>query len=191
MSSTDARDLRANDQHKKPLTVKEIFQDVPADHAFKTMTMEAFPHSGTQLASVHPCKHASVMKKFIDRMEESTAEAPPSKDAKDKDKRRWLPGVMRKVTGSDKKGASGGSTPHGDEDAGVQVDFYLVIVSAGPSSEAARPSCEARRKQGCSSCGCGCKAVGRAARLSAELRGFGTSEHPAHRPAGRPHHSFS
>lgn len=126
---------KANTQHKKPLTVKEIFQDVPADHAFKTMTMEAFPHSGTQLASVHPCKHASVMKKFIDRMEESTAEAPPpGKDGngKDgKDKRRWLPGVMRKVTGSDKKGAgaSGGSTPHGDEEAGVQVDFYLVIVS--------------------------------------------------------------
>lgn len=130
------------------MTVKEIFQDVPADHAFKTMTMEAFPHSGTQLASVHPCKHASVMKKFIDRMEESTAEVPPpGKDGRDgKDKRRWLPGVMRKVTGSDKKGASGGSTPHGDEEAGVQVDFYLVIVSA-PSSG----SCEAGRcrLQGC------------------------------------------
>lgn len=126
---------------------------MPADHAFKTMTMEAFPHSGTQLASVHPCKHASVMKKFIDRMEESTAEAPTSKDAKDKDKRRWLPGVMRKVTGSDKKGASGGSTPHGDEEAGVQVDFYLVIVSASSGRAAARlrglrRSCEAVRLSG-------------------------------------------
>lgn len=99
------------------------------------MTMEAFPHSGTQLASVHPCKHASVMKKFIDRMEEGT-DAPsssPSTSKDGKDKRRWLPGVMRKVTGGDKekekKGTSGGSTPHGDEEAGVQVDFYLVIVS--------------------------------------------------------------
>ncbi|EKD05484.1 autophagy-related protein [Trichosporon asahii var. asahii CBS 8904] len=120
------------DEHKKPLTVKEIFQDVPADHAFKTMTMEAFPHSGTQLASVHPCKHASVMKKFIDRMEESTAEVPPpGKDGRDgKDKRRWLPGVMRKVTGSDKKGASGGSTPHGDEEAGVRSTFIWLLLEA-------------------------------------------------------------
>ena len=56
-------------QNKTPLTPAQVFQDVPADYAFKTMTMEAIPHSGQQLASVHPCKHASVMKIFIDRME--------------------------------------------------------------------------------------------------------------------------
>lgn len=114
------------DENKKPLTAKEIFQDVPSEHAFKTLTMEAFPHSGTQLASVHPCKHASVMKKFIDRMEqqdgaEGGSNSPPGK-------KRWLGGVMRKVTGGDKP-----PKPAGDKDdeepSGVQVDFYLVIVS--------------------------------------------------------------
>lgn len=120
------------DENKQPLTVKEIFQDVPSEHAFKTMTMEAFPHSGTQLASVHPCKHASVMKKFIDRMEASNADASAAGEASAPGKKRWLGGVMRKVTGGDKpdskekeKKASEGE----EEPSGVQVDFYLVIVS--------------------------------------------------------------
>jgi hypothetical protein len=89
------------------------------------MTMEAFPHSGTQLASVHPCKHASVMKKFIDRMEqpqdaaEGSSNSPPGK-------KRWLGGVMRKVTGGDKPPKP--DAKEEEEPSGVQVDFYLVIV---------------------------------------------------------------
>lgn len=132
---------------------------MPADHAFKTMTMEAFPHSGTQLASVHPCKHASVMKKFIDRMEESSAAAaagpdgalPHASAGNGKDKRRWLPGVMRKVTGGEKKagagaGASGANTPGADEEQGLQVDFYLVIVSrVGRRASGGGPSGARRR----------------------------------------------
>ena len=98
------------------------------------MTMEAFPHSGQQLASVHPCKHASVMKKFIDRMEaaQSDSEGGPSADPKGaaSSKKKWgFGGVVRKVTGSgsstEKKDAKEGE----EETTGVQVDFYLVIVS--------------------------------------------------------------
>ncbi|BFZ57526.1 E2-like enzyme [Savitreella phatthalungensis] len=52
-----------------PLTVDEVFQDVSADHVGKTVTMEPFPHSAaaTPMATVHPCKHAAVMKTFITR----------------------------------------------------------------------------------------------------------------------------
>lgn len=123
------------DEHKTPLTTQQVFQDVPSDHAFKTMTMEAFPHSGTQLASVHPCKHASVMKKFIDRMEASQAEAleaGQSQSPQSSGKRRWLGGVVRKVTGGDKPAADkakAAADADGEEPSGVQVDFYLVIVS--------------------------------------------------------------
>lgn len=130
--------IPADDQNKTPLTPTQVFQDVPSDHAFKTMTMEAFPHSGQQLASVHPCKHASVMKKFIDRMDDAQATAaghvaPEAPAAKDKEKKKWgIGGMVRKVTGgvqssSKEKEASSGS----DEqvETGLQVDFYLVIVS--------------------------------------------------------------
>ena len=107
-----------------------MFEDVSADHAYKTVTIEPFPHSAKMtLASVHPCKHASVMKKVIERMNAGvTAEQQRALTSKDAGKKRWLGGMVRKVTGS------GSSTPAvtasdapADEGDPVRVDFYLVI----------------------------------------------------------------
>ncbi|CAA17786.1 autophagy associated protein Atg3 [Schizosaccharomyces pombe] len=49
------------------LTMKDIYEDVSGEHAGKTVTMEPFPHyhSHNTMASVHPCKHASVLLKLI------------------------------------------------------------------------------------------------------------------------------
>lgn len=49
-----------------PLTQAEIFEDIAADYAKKTVTMENHPHSGIKQASIHPCNHAKVMKTIID-----------------------------------------------------------------------------------------------------------------------------
>lgn len=133
VSSHVPRSITAHGQNKNPLTPAQVFQDVPADHAFKTMTMEAFPHSGQQLASVHPCKHASVMKKFIDRMELARADASgvvPEKTVESDGKRKWgLGGVMRKVTGGATPAEKEKKPEEDEAPEGVQVDFYLVIVS--------------------------------------------------------------
>lgn len=126
------------------MTPEQIFQDVPADHAFKTMTMEPFPHSGMMLASVHPCKHASVMKKFIDRMdtqqqqqqsESQGGEAKPAGGQSSGGK--WgIRGMVRKVTGGSGSAATAGKDTgagqgqEGEAPKGVQVDFYLVIVGS-------------------------------------------------------------
>ncbi|KIJ60021.1 hypothetical protein HYDPIDRAFT_177585 [Hydnomerulius pinastri MD-312] len=113
------------DENRTPLTPPQIFQDVSADHALKTVTIEAFPHSATlQAASVHPCKHASVMKKVIERMnagvveEQLAARKKESKESKES-KKKW--GFGRKA-GKDDKGV-------GDEEEveGMRVDFYLVV----------------------------------------------------------------
>ena len=48
------------------LTQAEIFQDIAADYAKKTVTMEKHPHTGVSQASIHPCNHAKVMKTIID-----------------------------------------------------------------------------------------------------------------------------
>ncbi|EGO00309.1 putative E2-like enzyme that plays a role in formation of Atg8p-phosphatidylethanolamine conjugates [Serpula lacrymans var. lacrymans S7.3] len=117
------------DENGTPLTPPQIFQDVSADHALKTVTIEAFPHSATlQAASVHPCKHASVMKKVIERMnagvvEEQLAQRKYAGGASPKDtkenKKKW--GFGRKSGGKDDK-------PVEDEEAdGMRVDFYLVV----------------------------------------------------------------
>lgn len=54
------------DENRKPLTIEEMYDDISQDHAKKTVTMETHPHlPGPPRASVHPCRHAEVMKKII------------------------------------------------------------------------------------------------------------------------------
>jgi len=52
-------------ESKTPLSKDEMFQDVSAEHAHKTVTYEYHPHENYQTLSIHPCKHASVMKKIL------------------------------------------------------------------------------------------------------------------------------
>jgi len=63
--------LTGYDENRKPLTMDQMFEDFSADHANKTVTMESHPHlPGPPQASVHPCNHASVMKKILDTIGE-------------------------------------------------------------------------------------------------------------------------
>lgn len=64
------------DEHRRPLTSTQIFEDVSQDHAKKTVTIEPHPHLDLAMASVHPCRHASVMKKIIERVSEKEGEEP-------------------------------------------------------------------------------------------------------------------
>lgn len=63
------------DENRSLLTVEQMYEDVSQDHAKKTVTMESHPHlSGPSMASVHPCRHADVMKKIIETVTESGGE---------------------------------------------------------------------------------------------------------------------
>ena len=118
-----------------PLKPAQIFQDIPADHAFKTVTIEPFAHSTSlQAALVHPCKHASVMKKIIERMNvgvieeqrKQTGASGSVSGAKDKEKegkKKWL---FRSKSGNkdDKVPANAGEE---EEVEGMRVDYYLVV----------------------------------------------------------------
>jgi ubiquitin-like-conjugating enzyme ATG3 len=76
------------DEHRQPLTSEQIMEDISHDHAHKTVTVETHPHLGVPHASIHPCKHASVMKKIVDQLAErdKEKEAAAAKDApKEKD----------------------------------------------------------------------------------------------------------
>ncbi|KAI6131505.1 putative E2-like enzyme [Pisolithus croceorrhizus] len=118
------------DENRNPLTPAQIFQDVSADHALKTVTIEAFPHSTSlQAASVHPCKHASVMKKVIERMNAGVEEqfAARKKDGSSKDsnsKKKWAFG--RKSSKDDSKDKSP-ATEEDEQPEAMRVDFYLVV----------------------------------------------------------------
>lgn len=57
-----------------PLTPTEIFEDISSDHAKKTVTIEEHPHEKTRVASIHPCRHAEVMKRLWGVMNEERKE---------------------------------------------------------------------------------------------------------------------
>ncbi|PKS12060.1 hypothetical protein jhhlp_001356 [Lomentospora prolificans] len=53
----------------QPLPPKAMMDDIVGDYKDKTVTLEDFPFfaNNIKMASVHPCKHASVMKTLLDR----------------------------------------------------------------------------------------------------------------------------
>jgi ubiquitin-like-conjugating enzyme ATG3 len=53
----------------EPLPPQLMMEDIAGDYKDKTVTLEDFPFfdAGLKMASVHPCKHASVMKVLLDR----------------------------------------------------------------------------------------------------------------------------
>lgn len=136
-------------QQKRPLPPQSALSDVSSDHALKTVTIEPFPHSSSlSIASVHPCKHSNVMKRFIERMDRgvrelqqkekqhpqhgSTASSSASSSQPDdgtsttsgkKEKSRWF----GKSSTSSKKDKST-EVQEGDELVeGLRVDQYLVV----------------------------------------------------------------
>jgi len=67
--------LTGYNESRQNLSVDEMYEDFSADHAKKTVTMESHPHiPGPPMASVHPCRHAEVMKKIMDTVSESGRE---------------------------------------------------------------------------------------------------------------------
>lgn len=63
------------DEQRKPLTIEEMYSDISQDHVNKTVTMEQHPHlPPPPMASIHPCRHAEVMKKIIQTVQDGGGE---------------------------------------------------------------------------------------------------------------------
>ncbi|OBT70303.1 hypothetical protein VE03_00281 [Pseudogymnoascus sp. 23342-1-I1] len=137
--------LSGKDNERRPLPPRLMLEDIVGDYHDQTVTIEAFPHmSGNQLmVSIHPCKHASVMKSLINRANEAL------KRRRDKQRSQSNVGPPQGLEGLDdgmkslnitsgqKKDAGGngedewevvdnGDDPSEDEVA-IRVDQYLVV----------------------------------------------------------------
>ncbi|KAK5985981.1 Autophagy protein 3 [Trichostrongylus colubriformis] len=66
--------LMGYDENHKPLTVQQTYEDFSADHANKTITVEAHPHIDCDMPTVHPCRHAEMMKRLLDQLAENGKE---------------------------------------------------------------------------------------------------------------------
>ncbi|KAK3575038.1 hypothetical protein QTP86_019785 [Hemibagrus guttatus] len=63
------------DEERQPLTVDQMYEDISQDHVKKTVTTENHPHlPPPAMCSVHPCRHAEVMKKIIETVAEGGGE---------------------------------------------------------------------------------------------------------------------
>jgi len=64
--------LLGYDEQGRPLSVKQMKEDFSQEHADRTITLEAHPQmSGLQLATIHPCRHAAVMKRLIEQFSDN------------------------------------------------------------------------------------------------------------------------
>uniref|UniRef100_A0A915DAR6 Ubiquitin-like-conjugating enzyme ATG3 n=1 Tax=Ditylenchus dipsaci TaxID=166011 RepID=A0A915DAR6_9BILA len=60
--------LLGYDEQGKPLSVVQMKEDFSQEHADKTITMEPHPQvANLVLATIHPCRHAAVMKRLIEQ----------------------------------------------------------------------------------------------------------------------------
>ncbi|TVY28532.1 Autophagy-related protein [Lachnellula hyalina] len=137
--------------NSQPLTPQLMMEDIVGDYKDKTVTLEDFPYfsNNIKMASVHPCKHASVMKTLLDRADAALKIrrekmrqgkiAPGAKDAGmeglvDDFSKTGLSGDKALVDGM-KAGGNGNDEwevlQHDqevtDEEVAIRVDQYLVV----------------------------------------------------------------
>jgi ubiquitin-like-conjugating enzyme ATG3 len=53
------------DEGGEPLKPDQVYEDILTEYVSKTVTVDTHPLTGTPTVSIHPCKHAQVMKKVV------------------------------------------------------------------------------------------------------------------------------
>lgn len=122
-----------------------MMEDIVGDYKDKTVTLEDFPwfDGGVKMASVHPCRHASVMKTLLDRADaalkirrDKLKQAHSADQANRINSERGLEGLVDETQGlslNEQQGhAAGGDEwevlQHDEEDqVAIRVDQYLVV----------------------------------------------------------------
>jgi len=56
------------DKSGHPLKPQLMYEDISKDHVGETVTIKPHPHLLTSYASIHPCRHAEVMKRIVSNM---------------------------------------------------------------------------------------------------------------------------
>ena len=140
----------------QPLPPHLMMEDIVGDYKDKTVTLEDFPFfaNNIKMASVHPCKHASVMKTLLDRADAALKirrdklKAGAASGSVDK----GMEGLVDEINKLDVSGAASDAAEskgsgdeweevghESDDEVAIRVDQYLVVflkVSAVVSLDA-------------------------------------------------------
>jgi len=132
-----------------PLPPQLMMEDIVGDYKDKTVTLEPFPFfaNDIKMASVHPCKHASVMKTLLDRADAALKiRREKQKAGQATGSAQGMEGLVDEITKLDVSGVSAAadapsSTASGEanedweevqhdteeQEVAIRVDQYLVV----------------------------------------------------------------
>ncbi|KAI5777629.1 putative autophagy protein [Geopyxis carbonaria] len=109
-----------------------MFDDIAPDYREKTVTLEPFPCTDppTQMASVHPCKHAETMKRIFDgmaRRRARRAEAASGAEGAGAGAGAGAGEAAGGVEAEWEEVVAAGEGDESEDDGGLRVDQYLVV----------------------------------------------------------------
>jgi len=124
----------------QPLPPHLMMEDIVGDYKDKTVTLEDFPFfaNNVKMASIHPCKHASVMKTLLDRADAALKlRRERQRAGQAVGSSQGLEGLERQV-GSLSVGSTDAPADNSDEweevqhdvadqEVAIRVDQYLVV----------------------------------------------------------------
>lgn len=123
----------------QPLAPHLMMEDIVGDYKDKTVTLEDFPFfaSNVKMASVHPCKHASVMKTLLDRADAALKiRRDKMKSGKIVGNDQGMEGLVDEINKLDVKSAEAAAESSNDDweeveaedqEVAIRVDQYLVV----------------------------------------------------------------
>ncbi|RGP63544.1 autophagy 3 [Fusarium longipes] len=126
----------------QPLPPTDMTEDIVGDYKDKTVTLEDFPFfaNNIKMASVHPCKHASVMKTLLDRADAALRlrrEKLRAGNASNSQAPSGMEGLVDEIGKLDVKGAQEAADKDeweevqeaeiDDHEVAIRVDQYLVV----------------------------------------------------------------
>lgn len=120
-----------------PLTPDQMMEDIMGDYKDKTVTIEDFPHfeGSVKMASIHPCRHAGVMRVLLDRADASLKSRRKRQLALQTKEKEGIPDVGGLSLSGNGKGDKDEweeivAEDEGEEEDGevaIRVDQYLVV----------------------------------------------------------------
>jgi hypothetical protein len=123
----------------QPLAPQDMMEDIVGDYKDKTVTLEDFPFfaHNVKMASVHPCKHASVMKTLLDRADAALKiRRDKLKAGKNVGLDAGMEGLVDEINKLDVKSAEAAADSSNDgweeveaedPEVAIRVDQYLVV----------------------------------------------------------------
>jgi len=119
-----------------PLEPEKMMEDIVGDYKDKTVTLEPFPFvdSGLRMASVHPCRHAAVMKILLDRAD-AALKLRVAKVRKGEASDEVVAGMegleiapkLKPDSSADSSKAEEWEVLDQEDDIAIRVDQYLVV----------------------------------------------------------------